>query len=53
MVSQIFQKHRSGLGLELQIWSLSGAWSLEFGVLVRAVFHRKQRKTGRGPRTRL
>ena len=24
--------HRSGLGLELEIWSFSGAWSLEFGV---------------------
>src|SRR5678816_191663 len=24
--------HRSGLGLELEIWSFSGAWSLELGV---------------------
>jgi len=37
--------HRSGLGLELEIWSFSGAWCLGLGALVRAAFHRKQRGT--------
>ena len=40
--------HRSGLGLELEIWSFSGAWCLGLGALVRAVFHRKQRGTTNG-----
>ena len=37
--------HRSGVGLQLEIWSLSGAWSLGLGALMRAVIHRKQRRT--------
>jgi hypothetical protein len=32
---------RSGLGLELEIWSFSGAWGLGLGAFVRAAFHRK------------
>ena len=37
--------HRSGLDWELEIWSFPGAWGLELGVLVRAVFHRKHQRT--------
>jgi hypothetical protein len=33
--------HHSGFGLELEIWSFSGAWCLGFGVLVRGAFHGK------------
>jgi len=29
--------HRSGLGLELENWSFSGAWSLVLGALLRAI----------------
>ena len=44
--------HRSGLGLELKIWSFFGAWCLGLGALVRAVFHRNQRRTHRKPSAR-
>jgi hypothetical protein len=39
-------------GLELKIWSFFGAWCWGLGDLVRAVFHRKQRRTHRKPSTR-
>ena len=32
--------HRSGRGLELEIWSFSGAWCLGFGALARATRNR-------------
>src|SRR6187397_3160794 len=34
-----------GLGLELEIWSFFGAWCLGLCASLRAVFHRKQRRT--------